>query len=1410
EIGRVSTMVYDRLGRVIQVNQAGGLTDYYAYDGLGQQIKHWNNAPAALGLGIETTDYDTQGRIISQRAFGGDLTTTSYTWDASIAAISGIVTGGWTQVTTYFYDSTSTGKTLTEKADVYGRATYKNDLGSNITTYAYDIAGRMTAAITNGLATNYSYFNTGQLARIYKFSQYVETIIPAQYAQPIGTIANNYNTGVDYSYDKLGQRLSEIGTVITTAVASNATVIAYKQWSSGTQISTANSGKNQTASYDALGRLTSWAETGSTIAPAASIAYQYDATGNIRRTTSVNSILSATGTASGTKTEDYWFRFDSMNRLVTDRGELSGAVGAAGTTIIRKVGNATSTGGQEIVYNAAGQREYVVQSYQGSFTDTYYVGYGFLTRLVNYVSNQREDFEYAANGTLTKIYSTGSLELVDDNNYGQLNASTSIGTPGKGTLRSVFGDDLMGRQTSQTDYEADGVTVAYSRTASYNGKSQLTSDDVSNRRLSSPTSTSYDTFRSLTTYDYDGTANNAASYALGSATSVSSRNWKNGIDGDAPDTLTTNTYYWRDGAVQATITNDSDTGSSSNPIYTTTFYYDTQGQLTRAYIADGKPRNVNFTNDELGQIIRRSESGTIAGQSGNPHEVWYRFGGRQMGYVGNNGTSDISAAASITERQKAAPTTQGTFRGGGISGKSYSDFINSYDPLNSYNQGSGSGGYTVRGGETLQSIAQQLYGDASLWYKIAQANGLSAASSLTEGQSLILPAGVTRNSYNASTVTPYNPSEAIGDLLPTTAAPPKKPKCGVLGFILLAAIAIAITALTASPVANFFSGLFSGATGSIGAITAAGAALTGGSAVVAGGIVGGALVGAASSIISQGIGVATKIQEKFSWKAVGLAALGGAVGGAFKGVSELGKVGQLGSFSKVASFLGDSGFVSSTVRAGLSSAITQGIGRATGLQDKFSWAGVAAASAGAAAGHLAGGGLSGLENNNTITNHLAHLGTGAVSTLAIAATRSAIEGSNFGRNILAAIPDVIGGAIFSAISNGVTAGGGGGNAPLTIASSNNAQATGNSAVNEGGQTIGEDAIVVTADLSSLVGYSHPFAYSMPESYSLLSDSEKAIFRANIHMNRKANVLFEEIHQKIFKQKAGIEETTETGTDTASKTDDFSYNDYLHSLGAKPAAPTPFQREHDKRLASFLNSDKRIIGSEQDNAVLHAFAQEQRFIDEARDAAYFEIYKLAFAGIGLPAGLAGLGVAAPAVYTASLTYAPQITNGLVIVGEGVTGVNVTTPVLTVSSAAALRLSNAAKGGALSKAEQLALNAANGRAFEQAGIKGILSHVGLGKNTTSITQNGVTTIFDAAGRPAGLVEFKDVINLSRSPQLTAQLEYAVKTGQPYNLVVSPRNQNISKPLLDQIRAVTRQVGGGVYRYDPATDILTPFGK
>jgi hypothetical protein len=83
------------------------------------------------------------------------------------------------------------------------------------------------------------------------------------------------------------------------------------------------------------------------------------------------------------------------------------------------------------------------------------------------------------------------------------------------------------------------------------------------------------------------------------------------------------------------------------------------------------------------------------------------------------------------------------------------------------------------------------------------------------------------------------------------------------------------------------------------------------------------------------------------------------------------------------------------------SAISQGIGVATGLQKKFDWVGVAAAGVSNAAGGWVG-------RHVPVKSAFAYKAlTGGAALLANAATRSLIEGSDFGDNIIAGLPSVI-------------------------------------------------------------------------------------------------------------------------------------------------------------------------------------------------------------------------------------------------------------------------------------------------------------------------------------------------------------------------------------------------------------------
>ncbi|MBN8809384.1 MAG: LysM peptidoglycan-binding domain-containing protein [Sphingomonas sp.] len=270
----------------------------------------------------------------------------------------------------------------------------------------------------------------------------------------------------------------------------------------------------------------------------------------------------------------------------------------------------------------------------------------------------------------------------------------------------------------------------------------------------------------------------------------------------------------------------------------------------------------------------------------------------------------------------------------------------------------------MRAGDSLASIAAQLWGDASLWYKLAQANGLGADTALAAGQTLTVPAGITRAGNNAATFNPYNPADAYGDTSPTTPAPQaaaRKKGCGILGQILQAVISLVVIAVTAP-----FIGL-------------APAAMLG-------------------SAVSQGFGILTGIQDKFSFKAVavaGIATLATAGAGAVFGQGAV-----LGS-----QLLGD------VVRGVAANVLTQGVSVATGLQDKFDWAGVAAAGVSAGLGRSLGSKLGAL---GPVGGAVA---TGGARLIANAATRSLVNGNDFGDNIVAALPDVIAQTIGDAIAN---------------------------------------------------------------------------------------------------------------------------------------------------------------------------------------------------------------------------------------------------------------------------------------------------------------------------------------------------------------------------------------------------------
>jgi LysM repeat protein len=188
--------------------------------------------------------------------------------------------------------------------------------------------------------------------------------------------------------------------------------------------------------------------------------------------------------------------------------------------------------------------------------------------------------------------------------------------------------------------------------------------------------------------------------------------------------------------------------------------------LSSAYVGGAHAHQVTFQNDAQGQVLSRTESGNVGGR--DPKQLYYYFNGLRVGDNGNNGTDQVDYATSI--QRHAAQQGSGPFLGGGTYATGYADFDEAYDPINSASRNNvgAASVYTVKAGDSLQSVAAAVWGDSGLWYVLAEANGLNASSSLSAGQVLSIPAKVSNAKNASSTFKVYDPNKAIGDNQPTT------------------------------------------------------------------------------------------------------------------------------------------------------------------------------------------------------------------------------------------------------------------------------------------------------------------------------------------------------------------------------------------------------------------------------------------------------------------------------------------------------------------------------------------------------------------------------------------------------------------------------------------------------------------
>ena len=604
------------------------------------------------------------------------------------------------------------------------------------------------------------------------------------------------------------------------------------------------------------------------------VRYEYDAVGNRR---AVIATYWDPQTNSLQQRDDFWYTYDEADRFTVTKGTLDRrglSAGDTGTTILLR------TEGVRLTYDKAGQRTSARQ---------YSAALG---------REALEEYSYTVDGYL------------EDTSIDQV-------------LRSRRRTDAEGRTLQYLEWNASRVPGLV-KSSEYDRDNRVLRETVTGAKAESG-------LNGATTFFYygdyrDTNADAALSTGAGAMARAEFRDDKT-LAYQAATSVTRYGYENWDSAKQKWITQTAN-GQTGR----TNFSYDVNGHQSDVVDVEGG-RVMTYYNNAQGMVLKRTEAER---GSSTPYETYFYYAsGRRVGDVSTNPAARknrVSYAEQLALKEKAPVQQQRDYKR--PAPVTSADFDQNYEPINAGYPSAVSSTYTVRPNDTLSSIAQSVWGDAAMWYLLAEANGLSGSEVLVEGQVLVVPNKVTNIHNNAKTFRPYSPGEAIGNVDPTVPNPPPPPAkdkgCGAAGMALMIIVAVVVTVLTAGAGAAVMG--FIGATGTTATIGAAAVS---------------AALGAAAS---QAAGMVTGDVDKFSWKAVGQAALSaGVTAGVTSAISSAASsTGTASSVSEAAKWLGEKTLGATMARGAISSAATQAI------QGKWSWREVGASAVSAGAGYQAG------------------------------------------------------------------------------------------------------------------------------------------------------------------------------------------------------------------------------------------------------------------------------------------------------------------------------------------------------------------------------------------------------------------------------------------------------------------------
>lgn len=879
----------DKTQTTVQTSATTSVATQYRYDKRSRLTQTTHAPVAALQVVIDGNDWRTSGATVA--------VTERYTWDQAGRQTS--QTNGASETTRYRYD-------------LRGNITQTTGAGISVnghgprTQTAWDSLGRKIAEQdANGHTATWAYNYFGRLTGHMDIggASYAYTY---NHAGQLTAQTNTRGQHLSFEYDTVGNNIKTSDHITGTV-----TRIAYDQAGRHVRERTSFSYQrsdglwaetiyqdNQLA-YDHLGRLV-WVSDAR-----AFVGISYDKVGN-RTRIHTRALEPATGDAQvhgqAGGDLDRYYAYDAMNRQTEAEGhqityDLAGNK-TSDTWLGRKVVTEELPAQYITQYDANGEPCQV----QTSAAQTRYSG----------VDGQSttETYSYDALGRLTDIQRDG--QLIDKRFYdaaGRIvqSGATPFGVPAQ-YLIALAGTNHLGQplpgngvETRLYVYDDQGRLQAQRTIDQQNDRLQYTLD-YGNR---------FDTI--------DGVQKQVAGYdGVGNLLGYTMADHLQGVGSDY---RTTYARYEGYKETQTTVTGSAGTAGSS------TSQHDANGNLVKVRDTTQTANDRIFFNDAQGKVLQVTQGTHIQRQLIANGEVMGRFG------------------EAVDDKVARGPNGEPSFT-------SVADFSFGFQSAAGNTPSNAPRSHVVSAGDTLQSIAQRLYGDSRMWYRIADANAVTGDDNLRPGQVLTIPpADLSTNA--ADTFKPYDPARIVGDTTPHLPLPPRKSSGGGLfGQVLSLVVAAIVTYLWAGAAATYFNVAMN-------QVSAASIAVAAGA-------------GAAGSLAGQVVGMAAGVQDGISWKGVALGALSTGV------THGLGAVGIASSVSKAtgSAFLGVAG------QAAVGSALTQGMGVITGLQDKFSWQSVAASAVGAGVGQAVGGAF-----QNAFGSFGGMLATGLAAGMAAAVMR---------------------------------------------------------------------------------------------------------------------------------------------------------------------------------------------------------------------------------------------------------------------------------------------------------------------------------------------------------------------------------------------------------------------------------------